>query len=465
MGEIPVTLFRNYDIRGTYPDPLTEEVAFLIGRAYGTLCRRNQIDRVVVGRDNRLSSPSLTTALKDGLMASGVSVWDIGEVATPILYFACRHWSVDGGVMVTASHNPPAYNGFKLVWKKGTLYGPQISRLHEMIVKGDLDCGKGTCEDRDAWTEYRQWIVNSVRLGPHPVRVALDCGNGTASRFAPDLLKAIGCSVDELYCESDPSFPHHLPDPVKEENLKDLQIRVRETGADAGLGVDGDGDRLGAVDEKGQILWGDQLMILFSREVLSRHPGAKIIVDVKSSQAVIEEIRRWGGQPIIYRTGHSFIKAKLHEESALLAGEMSGHIFFADEYFGFDDALYSACRLVRILSHLSEPLSVILASAPKYLSTPEVRLHCDDETKFGLVDRIVGRLKTSGYQVLDIDGARVMDESGWALVRASNTEPALIVRAEGRDLESLQRMKDLITDQLSQFPEIDLEAWRQAKPV
>ncbi|MCS7224619.1 MAG: phosphomannomutase/phosphoglucomutase [Armatimonadetes bacterium] len=465
MAKVSPLIFRQYDIRGIYPDQLNEEVAFDIGRAYGTRCRRHGIHQVVLGRDNRLSSPPLATAVKEGLMATGLMVWDIGEVATPILYFACRHWHCDGGVMITASHNPPRYNGVKLVWGKGALFGPQIRELYEAIERGDLDQGKGQVEERDAWSEYRSWIVERIRLGSRPITAVLDCGNGTASAFAPELLKAIGCSLVELYCESDPTFPHHLPDPSKAENLKDLQAKVLEVSADVGLAVDGDGDRLAAIDEKGNILWGDQLMILFSREVLSRHPGAKVIVDVKSSQAVLDEIKKAGGQPILYRTGHSFIKAKMMEESALLAGEMSGHLFFADEYFGYDDALYAACRLVRLLSHQTVPLSALLQSAPQYLSTPEVRVECDDHIKFQVVQTVVDRLKEIGYHVVDVDGARIMDETGWALIRASNTEPVLVLRAEGQDLDSLKRMKEVITRVLAPFSEVNLEPWNRVEPV
>jgi len=357
MGLNPL-IFRQYDIRGVAGDDLTPDIARLIGQAYGTLCRRSGISQVVVGHDNRKSSPELHAAVIEGLTSTGCDVVDIGEVVTPLLYFACRYWQIDGGVMVTASHNPPQYNGFKLVWGQGTLFGEQIQQLRQMIEAKDFESGSGSVTQRDAFSDYLTWVTQHIRLGERRLKVVVDCGNGTASRFAPTLLRKLGCEVVELYCESDPNFPHHLPDPVKPENLQDLIAKVREVGADVGLGFDGDGDRLGAVDEQGNILWGDQLMILFSREVLQKHPGAKIIVEVKCSQAVLEDVARHGGVPILWRTGHSFIKAKMHEENALLAGEMSGHLFFADEYFGYDDALYAACRLLRILS---SPMSRCLA--------------------------------------------------------------------------------------------------------
>lgn len=452
-------IFRQYDIRGVVGEELTIQGACLIGQAYGTLCRRSGVNQVVVGQDNRLSSPEMSAALIDGLMATGCSVIDIGEVVTPLLYFACRYWQVNRGVMVTASHNPPQYNGFKLVWGHGTLFGEQIQQLHQMIETSNLDLGRGSVERREVFGEYLGWVKEHIKLGRRELKVVVDCGNGTASHFAPKLLHQLGCEVVELYCESDPTFPNHLPDPVKPENLRDLIVKVHEVNADVGLGFDGDGDRLGVVDEKGNILWGDQLMILFSREVLQKHPGSKIIVEVKCSQAVIEDVTKHGGIPILWRTGHSFIKEKMHEEKALLAGEMSGHLFFSDEYFGYDDALYGACRLLRILSHTDKPLSALFADVPKYHATPEVRANCDDTVKFAIVAEIVAHLKQSGYDVFSEDGARVTTEDGWALIRASNTEPALILRAEGKTPEGLKWLHQLVTDALKPYPEVELQAW------
>jgi phosphomannomutase/phosphoglucomutase len=462
MAVVNPLIFRQYDIRGVVGEDITPEVARLIGLAYGTLCRRNGISQVVVGHDNRKSSPELHSAIIEGLTSTGCDVVDIGEVVTPLLYFACRYWKIDGGVMVTASHNPPQYNGFKLVWGHGTLFGEQIQQLRRMIEAGDFESGSGSVTKRDAFGDYLAWITERIKLGDRKLKIVVDCGNGTASHFAPKLFRALGCEVVELYCDSDPSFPNHLPDPVKPENLRDLIAKVREVGADVGLGLDGDGDRLGVVDEQGNILWGDQLMILFSREVLNKHPGAKIIVEVKCSQAVIEDVAKHGGVPILWRTGHSFIKAKMHEEGALLAGEMSGHLFFADEYFGYDDALYAACRLLRILSQTDKPLSALLADVPRYYATPEVRVHCDDSVKFDVVAKVVAHFKQSGYQVIDVDGARVVTDDGWALVRASNTEPALILRAEGKTPDALKRLHQLVTDALKPYPEVQLDEWLKA---
>ncbi|MFN4179790.1 MAG: phosphomannomutase/phosphoglucomutase [Armatimonadota bacterium] len=462
MTVVNPLIFRQYDIRGVVGDDINPEVARLIGLAYGTLCRRNGILQVAVGHDNRKSSPDLHVAVIGGLNAAGCEVVDIGEVVTPFLYFACRYWQIGGGVMVTASHNPPQYNGFKLVWGHGTLFGEQIQQLRQMIEAKDFEHGNGSVTKRDAFKDYLAWVTENVKLGERKLKVVVDCGNGTASHFAPKLLRSLGCEVVELYCESDPTFPHHLPDPVKPENLQDLIAKVREVGADVGLGFDGDGDRLGVVDEQGNILWGDQLMILFSREVLQKHPQAKIIVEVKCSQAVIEDVAKHGGIPILWRTGHSFIKAKMNEEGALLAGEMSGHLFFADEYFGYDDALYAACRLLRILSQTDKPLSALLADVPRYFATPEVRVHCDDTVKFDVVAKVVEHFKQNGYKVIDVDGARVVTDDGWALVRASNTEPALILRAEGKTSEALKRLHQLVTDALKPYPEVQLEEWLKA---
>ncbi len=462
MVKVNPLIFRQYDIRGIAGEDLTPEVARLVGQAYGTLCRRNGINQAVIGHDNRKSSPEIHKALLEGLMATGCHVIDIGEVVTPLLYFACRYWRIEGGVMVTASHNPPQYNGFKLVWKHGTLFGEQIQKLRHLVEAGDFEKGLGSLRKWQMFNAYLGWVTGHIQLGGRKLKVVVDCGNGTASSFAPKLMRDLGCEVLELYCTSDPAFPNHLPDPVKPENLRDLIATVRQSGADVGLGFDGDGDRLGVVDEQGNILWGDQLMILFSREVLQKHPGAKIIVEVKCSQAVIDEIAKHGGAPILWRTGHSFIKAKMHEENALLAGEMSGHLFFADEYFGYDDALYAACRLLRILSHTDKPLSALLADVPRYYATPEVRVHCDDAVKFEVVAKVVERFKRDGYRVIDVDGARFVTDDGWALVRASNTEPALILRAEGKTPDGLRRLHQLVTDALKFYPEVQLDEWLKA---
>lgn len=443
-------IFRQYDIRGVWGDELTEDVVRLIGKAYGTFVRRNGANNVVVGHDNRASSPAIHSALIDGLLSTGCNVTDIGEVLTPIVYFVRHSFGIEGGVMITGSHNPPQYNGFKLCWGKGTLFGEQIQHIRELIEASEFESGSGKLSQLDGIEAYYKWITEHIKLGERELKVVVDAGNGTAGPIVPPLLRKLGCKVIELYCESDNSFPNHHPDPVREENLRDLTAKVVETGANVGLGFDGDGDRLGVVDEKGNIIWGDYLLILFSREILRSHPGAKIIIEVKCSQATIEEVERAGGIPILSRTGHSFIKDTLHKEGALLAGEMSGHLFFADEYFGFDDAVYAACRLLRILSNSDKSLSELLSDVPRYHSTPEVRVPCPDDKKFDVVAKAVEDFKRQ-YEVIDIDGARVLFEDGWGLVRASNTEPMLILRAEGKTPQALEQIKEEIANELSKL--------------
>ncbi|HHV79648.1 MAG TPA: phosphomannomutase/phosphoglucomutase [Firmicutes bacterium] len=458
--QIDSSIFREYDIRGITDTQLTPEVVRLIGLGYGTYCLENGIDSVVVGHDVRRSSQGLHNALVDGLLSTGCRVIDIGTAVTPLVYFACRIWRIDGGVMVTASHNPPEYNGLKLVWGKGTLYGDTLQRLREKIICGDFVSGRGTYETRDAFSEYLQWLRGN-RFDFSGIRVGIDCGNGAAGLFAPKVFSELGCKVSPLYCDPDPAFPNHLPDPVRKGNMRDLAALVTSCSLDVGLAFDGDGDRLGVVDDAGREVWGDRVMILFSREVLARHPGAKILVEVKCSQALIDEISRLGGHPILWKTGHSLIKAKMIEEQALLAGEMSGHMFFADEYFGFDDAIYAGCRLLRIMRGASLPLSRMLADVPVYYSTPEVRVPCPEHIKRSVVERAKDKLRRVCHDLVDVDGARATNGDGWVLVRASNTEPCLILRAESSTQEGLRRLSALLTDVLCE-ERVDLNEWLTA---
>ncbi|RKY00010.1 phosphomannomutase [Candidatus Poribacteria bacterium] len=448
--KVPKHIFRQYDIRGVWGEDLDAEIARAIGRAYGSFLRERGVSKAVVGHDNRLSSPEAYRAVVDGLLSTGCDVVGIGETITPILYFSRVHYGIEGGVMVTASHNPPQYNGFKLCWGHGTLFGDDIGLMREIIESEKFKSGEGSFSERDANSDYADYIASHIKLGPRKLRVVVDAGNGTAGPIAPKILRRLGCEVIELYCDSDPTFPNHHPDPVKLENLKDLISKVRETGADVGLGLDGDGDRLGVVDENGQVIWGDYLLILFAREVLRKHPGAKVVVEVKCSKATMEEIKKAGGVPVMCRTGHSFIKEEMRAKGAILAGEMSGHFFFADEYFGFDDAVYAACRLLRILSNTERKLSELLADVPKYPSTPEVRVRCPDEVKFEVVRKLTEGFKRE-HEVIDIDGARVLFKEGWGLVRASNTEPALILRAEAETKEGLERIKGEIAERLKKL--------------
>lgn len=435
-------IFRQYDIRGIAGEELTETVAEAIGKAVGTITIRAGVNRAVVGYDNRISSKPLKDALIKGMISTGVNVLDCGVVVTPALYYATKLYKTNAGVMVTASHNPPQYNGFKICSVDGgTMYGEQIQELRRMIENEDFETGQGSVEEVEVKKHYINMIIEKIKLGPKKLKIVVDCGNGTASFFAVDLFTELGCEVIPLYCESDPRFPNHFPDPVKESNLKDLIKMVLENKADLGVGFDGDGDRIGVVDDKGNIIWGDQLMILFWREIMPKYPGTKAIVEVKCSQALVDEIEKLGGEPIFYKTGHSLIKAKMKELNAVFTGEMSGHMFFADEYYGYDDALYAAARLLRILSNTDKSLSELLSNINKYYSTPELRIHSTDTEKFLHVEKVREYFIQKQIPMIEVDGVRALFGHGWGLVRASNTGPELIVRAESRTPEGLEEIK------------------------
>ena len=432
-------IFRMYDIRGVADKDLTREVVFDLGRALGSYFLEKGDRRVLVGRDNRLSSPRLRDALVAGLVATGCEVWDAGEVVTPMLYFGCAHLGPGNGVMITGSHNPPDENGFKIVAGGSTIYGEEIQRIRELVIAGDFPEGTGLVREVDVVRPYLEMLREKIHLGPRRLKVAVDCGNGTAALFAEEVLRGWGCEVVPLYCTSDGTFPHHEPDPVKTKNLVELRRAVLEEECDLGVGYDGDADRIGLVDEKGNVIWGDRLMIIFWREILPCHPGATCIVEVKCSQAVVDEILRLGGKPLFYRTGHSLIKAKMKEIGAVFTGEMSGHMFFADEYYGFDDAFYATGRLLRILSHTDKPLSALLADVPVYHATAETRIPCPDWEKFAAVSRLAVHFRKT-HPVIDVDGVRVLFPDGWGLVRASNTQPVLVARCEARTPEGLDRI-------------------------
>ncbi|MDD4550336.1 MAG: phosphomannomutase/phosphoglucomutase [Syntrophomonadaceae bacterium] len=434
-------IFRKYDIRGVVDEELTDEIMYDIGQAFAALAKRQSYNTILLGRDNRLSSPKLRDITVKALVNSGCDVIDLGMVITPMFYFASHHLNVKAGIMITASHNPPEYNGCKLLLGDSTIYGEQIQELRQMINKETfISETPGTVEQYDISQEYAHMIKEKINMGPYKPEIVIDCGNGAASPFAPEIFRSLGCKVTELYCELDPTFPNHQPDPVKPENMQDLIARVKETGADIGIGFDGDGDRLGVVDIEGNLIWGDMLMILFWRDILPRYPGAKCIVEVKCSQALIDEIERLGGKPIIYKTGHSLIKAKMKDIGAVFTGEMSGHMFFADEYYGYDDAIYAGARLLSLLSYSSKSISELLSDVPRYYSTPEIRLPSTDEEKFTLVNKVLQYFK-SQYNVIDIDGARILFPEGWGLVRASNTGPEIIVRCEGNSPQALKKIK------------------------
>lgn len=439
-------IFRQYDIRGNAETDLTDDTAGRIARAFSDMCLESGRAQAIVGHDNRKSSPRLKKVVVEDLLAAGLDVIDIGEVITPVFYFACNYLKVDAGIMITASHNPAEDNGFKIMLGASTIYGQAIQEMADRIMrKPQESCERtpGQYRRRDINEEYLADIRSRIRLAGRKLKVVVDCGNGTAGYIAPRLFRELGCEVVELYCDSNPDFPHHHPDPVNEANCQDLIQQVLAERADLGIGLDGDGDRLGIVDEKGNIIWGDILMILFWREIMPRYPGSIGIVEVKCSQALIDEIERLGGKPVIYKTGHSLIKAKMKETGAVFTGEMSGHMFFADEYYGYDDALYAAARLLRILAASPNPLSILLKDIPHYFATPEMRIRSTDSQKFDIVEQARAYF-SKDYPVIDVDGARILFPGGWGLIRASNTGPELIVRCEGRSLQERDVIKDII---------------------
>ncbi|MEW6378487.1 MAG: phosphomannomutase/phosphoglucomutase [bacterium] len=444
-------IFREYDIRGIVNKDLTEEHVTTLGKAYGTYLRQRGKKSLTVGRDNRLSSGSFRNALVEGLLSTGCSVIDLGICPTPAFYYSLYHLNPDAGIMITASHNPPQFNGFKLCDGKDSLYGEQIQNIRKIAERGEFTQGKGaTVSTYQIVEPYMAMIREKIRL-KRRLKIIVDAGNGTAGPIAPDLLKSLGCEVEALFCEMDGNFPNHFPDPTVPENLTTLIRRVRESGADFGVAYDGDSDRIGVVDNRGEIIWGDQLMVIFSRDILSRNPGASIIFEVKCSQNLEQDIARHGGKPIMWKTGHSLIKKKMKEEHALLAGEMSGHIFIADGYFGYDDAIYASCRLAEILSETSRKISDLICDLPKTYSTPEIRVDCADEEKFHTIE-VLKEYFQSKYKLIDIDGIRILFDHGWALIRASNTQPALVLRFESTTSHGLEEIKSLVMNRLQQVP-------------
>jgi phosphomannomutase/phosphoglucomutase len=440
--QINPQIFREYDIRGVVDKDLTPAIVRRLGQGFGT--HMAQLDRreLVVGRDGRLSSEVFEEALIGGLLSAGCNVVNIGLCPTPVYYFSVFHLDKDGGMMVTGSHNPPEFNGFKVSVGKSTIFGKEIQNLRRLIEKGEFLAGKGKLSEEETIQPYREYIKKNVHI-EKKLKVVIDAGNGTAGIVAGPLLRDVGCELEELYCEVDGRFPNHFPDPTIPESLKTLIDRVRKTRADVGIGYDGDGDRIGVVDDQGNIIWGDQLMILFSREILKDKKGATFVAEVKCSQNLFDDIEKHGGKAMMWRTGHSLIKEKMGEEKAALGGEMSGHIFFADRYFGYDDAIYASCRLIELLSKTGKKLSQLLSDVPKTFITPEIRVDCPDEIKFAVVEAVKQALKKD-HPVIDVDGVRVRFEDGWGLVRASNTQPVLVLRFEALTQDRLNWMKDLI---------------------
>jgi len=440
--EIPQKIFRAYDIRGVVGDELNPELVTQIGMAIGSEAYDKGQQTIVVGRDGRNSGPELLEALKDGLKASGRDVIDIGEVPTPVLYFATHHLGTQAGVMLTGSHNPSEYNGLKIVLGGDAVSGDGIQRLYQRIIDNDFMSGNGSEESKDMRPDYINRITSDVALA-QPLKVVIDCGNGVAGGIAPQLLQMLGCEVIGLYCDVDGNFPNHHPDPSKPENLEKLIQLVREEGADVGIAYDGDGDRIGVVASDGSVIWPDRQMMLYSMDLLNRHPGADIIYDVKCSRNLANVISANGGRPIMYKTGHSFMKAKMKETGALLAGEQSGHIFFKERWYGFDDALYASARLLEILANDFRKSAEIFASLPNSINTPELNMAIDDELKFAFMAQLAKEGDFQGGNIHDIDGVRVEFEQGWGLVRASNTTPNLVIRFEAETQEAIEKIQGI----------------------
>ncbi|TDQ49439.1 phosphomannomutase/phosphoglucomutase [Permianibacter aggregans] len=440
-------MFRAYDIRGVVGEQLNEEVVRQIGRAIGSEAFERGEQKVIVARDGRLSGPDLLEALKRGLLESGRDVIDLGAVPTPLLYFATHYLSSRSGVMLTGSHNPSNYNGLKIVLAGDTLSGDDIQRLRERIETGNLLSGRGSLERMSIAEDYMAQITSDVALA-QPLKIVIDCGNGIAGAVAPDLYRALGCEVIELYCDVDGNFPNHHPDPSKPKNLEKLIETVKAEQADVGLAFDGDGDRLGVVDSNGKIIWPDRQLMLYAMDVLSRHPGTDIIYDVKCSRHLARVISGHGGRPLMWRTGHSLIKGKMRETGALLAGEQSGHIFFKERWYGFDDAIYTGCRLLEILAADFRKSADIFKSLPEGVTTPELNMAISDQRKFAFVDKLAQEGDFAGGQVNTIDGVRVDFADGWGLVRASNTTPALVLRFEADNETALKRIQELFRGQL-----------------
>ena len=448
--DINKEIFREYDIRGIVDKDLTQDTVNLLGKGIGTYLLSRGIRHAVVGRDCRLSSPVFAQSLNSGLASTGIEVVDVGVVTTPALYFSMFHFDIDGGVMITGSHNPPDFNGFKVCADKASIFGSEIRKVYEIIKSGAFAEGQGRIHEKDVLKAYENYLVGNARMGDRKLKVVLDAGNGTACVAAHSIYKRLGVDVTGLYCDMDGHFPNHHPDPTVLSNLDDLRKQVLEQKADFGIAFDGDGDRIGVVDEQGRPIFGDRLLLILARALLKQRPGAEIVAEVKCSQVLFDQVEKAGGKALMWRVGHSLIKAKMAEDDALLGGEMSGHIFFRHRYLGFDDATYAGLRLIEIMSAHDGPLSSLLKDVPDTFTTPEIRVDCPDEIKFDVVKRAVARFKAD-YEVIDVDGARVKFEHGWGLVRPSNTQPVLVYRFEADSEQELERIKGLMMGVVNQI--------------
>ena len=449
MIRVNPQIFREYDIRGVVGKDLTPDVVRLLGQAYGTYMVEKGRKDLTVGRDCRLSSDDFRDALVEGILSTGCNVTDIGVCPTPVFYFSLFYLNKEGGMMITASHNPAEFNGFKVSVGNQTIFGEELQNLRRRLEMGGFAQGQGTLSAYEITKPYLQRIEEDISIA-RPIKVAVDGGNGTAGPIVTTLLKNLGCQVLELYCDMDGRFPNHHPDPTVPEFLEDLIDTVIREKAEVGLAYDGDGDRLGVVDKKGEIIWGDRLLILFAREILKDHPGATIISEVKASQTLYDDIVRHGGKALMWKTGHSLIKKKMRETNALLAGEMSGHLFFADRYFGYDDAIYASCRLLEILATYRKGALELIGDVPKTESTPEIRISCPEERKSRIVEKVRDHF-SEDHEVIGIDGARILFEDGWGLVRASNTGPILVLRFEAKDRKRLEAIRKEVEASVNQF--------------
>jgi phosphomannomutase / phosphoglucomutase len=449
-------IFRAYDVRGRVGSDITPPVFEQVGRAYGTLIRRNRGRTIAVGQDNRTSSADLKAAFTAGVRAAGISVVDIGVVTTPILYFTTAHWHLDGGANITGSHNPVEYNGVKMVHPGAApLTEDEIQGLRRAIETNDFETGQGGLEQKSPREDYIATVSGLVRIA-RPLKIVVDAGNGVAGLYAPELLRRIGCEVIELYCELDGNFPNHLPDPEDAANVVDLQREVLAQKADLGVAYDGDADRVGIIDERGRRHEADLVLVLLARDLLSRHPGAKVVFDVKSSQTLVNEVKKHGGVPVMWKTGHSHLKRKMRDDGILLGGEVSGHMFFAENYYGVDDGILASAKVIEVLARERGPASRLFDSLPHLHATPELKAPCPDGEKFRVIDELARELKQR-YETIDIDGARVLfPGGGWGLVRASNTNPYLTLRFEAETEAEIASMKRVIYGALKRYPFVQL---------
>ena len=444
-------IFREYDIRGVAGVDIVEADVRNIGRAYGTLLRQQNRKKVSVGRDCRQTSDAYSEFFIQGLTAAGCDVVDIGVCPTPVLYFSIQHLQLDGGAMITASHNPPEYNGFKLMSGVDSIHSQGLQDIRRIIQDEAYENGEGAVTTADVLTPYKAYLLENIKLS-RPLRIGVDAGNGTGGVTALPVLNSLGCEVHDIFCDMDGRFPNHEADPTQKKNLVQLIDLVKKQNLDVGIGYDGDADRIGVVDGHGNVIYGDQLMVIFAREILSRKPGATFISEVKCSMVMYDDIEKHGGRAIMWRTGHSLIKQKMKEEDAALAGEMSGHMFFKDRYLGFDDALYASCRLLEIMADTGKGVDELIVDLPQTFTTPEIRVECPDEIKFKVVEKIVAHFKAK-QKVIDIDGLRALYDDGWGLVRASNTQPALVLRFEALSQPRLDEIRNEIETTLEKIIE------------